>query len=280
MISKIKNIFAKYFITTFQMKEIMVENYLNENLYKNPKYQDPKKLNLHEFQVFSQNGEDGIIEEIFNRIGTTDKFFIEFGIQDGIETNCTYLLWKSWKGLWLEGSEKYVQMASKTFADEIQKQQLRIQTAFLTAENIEDLFKKYEVPKEFDLISIDIDGNDYYVWEAMKNYAPRVVVIEYNSMIPPSLGWVKSYRADETWNGTNHFNAGLKAHEILAEKKGYKLVGCNFSGCNAFFVREDLINDKFAAPYTSENHYEPARYYLVKTNGKKRGFGKYNIINR
>ncbi|WP_198170161.1 hypothetical protein [Mucilaginibacter arboris] len=85
-------------------KGITVTQFLSEHLYNNPKYANSKRLNMHEYQVFSQNGEDGIIQEIFNRIGYTNKYFIEFGVENGLECNSTNLLYKDWKGLWIEGS--------------------------------------------------------------------------------------------------------------------------------------------------------------------------------
>src|SRR5882762_10241106 len=90
------------------MYSMQVDEYLGKHLFKNPKYQSPKRLNKFEFQSFSQHGEDGIIEEIFNRIGTTNKYFIEFGVENGIESNSTYLLFKGWKGLWIEGNPGHV----------------------------------------------------------------------------------------------------------------------------------------------------------------------------
>jgi hypothetical protein len=258
-----------------QIKTLLIDNFENENLYNNPKYNNNKRLNKFEFKVFSQNGEDGIIEEIFNRISTTNKFFVEFGVQDGIETNSTYLLLKGWKGLFLEGNPKYCKEVEKNFDHLIAQKQLKIVDAFITVENIENLFDTNDVPIEMDLLSIDIDGNDYYIWETITKYKPRVVVAEYNSTIRPNIPWVVKYKSDAVWNGTMHFNASLKSWELLALKKGYKLVGCNFSGSNAFFIREDLVGDKFEAPYSAENHYEPARYHLQKRDGHRRTVGEF-----
>src|ERR1700743_1344153 len=95
-------------------KGIRVNQFLADNLFNNPRYTSSKRLNRHEYQVFSQNGEDGIIKEIFNRIGCTNKYFIEFGVENGLECNSTNLLFKEWSGLWIEGSDKfYGQMAER-----------------------------------------------------------------------------------------------------------------------------------------------------------------------
>jgi len=98
------------------------------------------------------------------------------------------------------------------------------------------------------------------VWEGLREFRPRVVVLEYNSAIPPDVDWKVRYDSKRTWNGTQNFGASLKAFEILGRQFGYSLVGCELIGANAFFVRDDLVAGKFAEPFTSENHYEPPRY--------------------
>lgn len=246
---------------------LQVAQFLESNLYQNPKYANSKRLNKHECQVFSQYGEDGIIQEIFNRIGTTNKYFIEFGVENGLESNTTNLLYKGWKGLWLEGSKTDYDKVNTTFSDMIGTGQLTIKNEFITAENIESLFKAGGAPTDLDLLSIDIDYNDYYIWEAISTYNPRVVITEYNSTFRPDTHFVVNYKADRVWDKSSYFGASLLAFEQLAEKKGYCLVGCSYAGTNAFFVRKDLVGDLFEAPYTAENHYEPTRFFLYYKAG-------------
>lgn len=121
--------------------------------------------------------------------------------------------------------------------------QLDIKNERVTAENIQDLFLKYSVPKNFDLLSIDIDYNDYWVWKSITDYFPRVVIIEFNSSIPPNESRVVPYDPDATWDGTNYFGASLLALKNLGSKKGYTLVGCDSNGVNAFFIKSDLIEN-------------------------------------
>jgi len=263
---------------TRKLMDILAEDYLDRNLFQNPKYQNPKKLNRYEFQVFSQNGEDGIIEEIFKRIGTANKFFVEFGAEDGFENNTLNLLVKGWSGLWLDGGKDHIQNIKTKFSDLIEKNRLKVLQAFVTRENIEALLKEGKVSKEFDFLGIDIDGNDYWVWKAVENYRPRVVIIEYNSLFRPDTKWVMKYNSEHSWNQTCYAGASLKSLELLGDKKGYKLVACDFLGVNAFFVREDLVKDKFLAPYTAENHYEPPRYHLSREVGHPRDFGDFESI--
>jgi hypothetical protein len=252
-------------------KALQVAQFLVENLYNHPKYKDSKRLNKYEYQSFSQYGEDGIIQEIFNRIGTTNKYFIEFGVENGLECNSLNLLYKQWQGLWIEGNPMYCQEINTRFADMIGSKQLSIKSSFITAENIEQLFESACAPAEPDMLSIDIDYNDYYIWQAITKYNPRVVVIEYNATYQPETDFVVPYNATRVWDGTSYFGASLTALERLGKLKGYSLVSCSFAGTNAFFVRNNLLNDAFEAPYTAANHYEPARYYLYHKNGHRRG---------
>jgi hypothetical protein len=249
---------------------IQVEDYLQKNLFNNPKYASPRRLNCFEYSTFSQYGEDGIIAEIFNRIGSTNQFFIEFGVENGTECNTTYLLLKGWKGLWIEGNSDHVQSISQCFKKSIEQKKLTVINSFITAENIEPLFNKGNALIEPDLLSIDIDRNDYHVWNAIINYKPRVVVIEYNAIFRPGDHFIVPYDAAASWDGSSHFGASLQSYFELGLKKGYKLVACTHAGVNAFFVREDLVKDHFEPPFTTNTHYEPARYFLYKKDGHYR----------
>jgi hypothetical protein len=253
-----------------RLSQLEIENYLDKNLYNHPKYQSSKYLNKYEFQAFSQFGEDGMITEIFRRIGTTNQYFVEFGVEDGSETNSTYLLYQGWKGLWIDGSKKNKSSIEKSFSNLIKEDKLRIIQSFITAENIESLFQQASVPAEFDLLSIDIDRNDYHVWKAIVNYKPKVVIIEYNSIFRPSVDFIVKYDPAALWDKTSNFGASLESYCKLAAEKGYKLVGCCFGGVNAFFVREDIADKHFEGPFTATNFYEPPRYFLYTKNGHPR----------
>ncbi len=234
------------------------------NLQAQPKYDDPKRLTRFEAQVFSQGGEDGILQEIFRRIGATNKTFCEFGASDGVENNSALLVMLGWGGLWMEGDGAAVDRAKVRYADAVGKGRLLVQQQFVTAENIESLLSGAKLPPEFDLLSIDIDCNDYHVWERITKYRPRVVVIEYNSTFPAGVDWVIPYDPKAVWDQrTTYFGASLSAMERLGRQKGYSLVACSLTGVNAFFVRDDLVGDKFSGPFTAEHHYEPSRLFLI-----------------
>lgn len=230
--------------------------YLNDYLYENPKYKDTKRITHYGKTLFSQNGEDGIIQEIFNRIGTENKFFVEFGVQSGIECNTTCLLLKKWNGLWIEADKKYFSLINKNFEEPIKKGQLKVKNDFVTPENIESIFNEFNIPKNFDLLSIDIDSTDYWVWKSITNYKPRLLVIEYNAAYFPPIVWIKN-RNEPIWNKDINMGASLQALHDLNKLKGYTLVGCDFNGVNAFFVRDDCYDEKlFESNTTAEYHYE------------------------
>jgi hypothetical protein len=244
-----------------------------EQAFSTPRFQDPVRLLGNGFKVYSQHDEDGIIEEIFRRIGTTDRYFVEFGVGDGIENCTTYCLLKGWTGAWIDGSADCYERLQRNMRFLLDSNRLRTLYSFITAENIETLFRQLDVPPEFDFLSIDIDRNDYWVWKAIAFYRPRVVAIEYNASFKQTVSCVVPYNPSAIWDGSNYSGASLKALENLGREKGYVLVGCNYTGVTAFFIREDLAVDHFARPFTSENHYEPPRYFVRMPNGHPPSFG-------
>lgn len=234
------------------------------------RFENEKCLEQYGYKVYSQNDEDGIIQEIFKRIGTTSKTFVEFGVQDGLESNCHYLLFKGWKGVWLEGNPQYVKVIKKKFNPSIQAGQLKCECAFITRDNINEILSgqlSFLQTQEIDLLSIDVDGNDYDIWENIQAIHPRVVIIEYNGKFPPDCTWKMAYNERHIWDGSDWHGASLKALELLGEKLGYQLVGTNLTGVNAFFVKNDLVKGKFYEPATAEELYNPLRLNIRHMNG-------------
>ena len=226
------------------------------------RYASPLRLNHSEVKAYSQCGEDGVIAEIFRRIGTTNRFFVGFGSSDGSENNTVLLLRQGWSGQWVEGDHETAERARVSFAPEVAAGQLAVTEAFITAENTDALLKTGGAPEELDLFSLDIDRNDYYVWEAVRNHRPRVAIVEYNATFPPGVDWVVDYDPAKWWDRSSKYGASLSALERLGHGKGYSLVGCELCGINAFFVRSDLVADLFESPFTAERHYEPPRFAL------------------
>lgn len=231
-----------------------------ERLAQDARHDDPRSLVRSGYRCFSQFDGDGYVDEIFRRIGTTDRSFVEFGVGDGLENNTVALLLGGWAGLWIEASGPLAAKVRTGFAEPLADGRLKLLESFVTAENIEALLDRGQVPAEPDLLSVDIDGNDYWVWRALRRFRPRAVVIEYNASLGRSARAVQPYRAEAVWDGTTAFGASLGALEDLGREKGYVLVGCDLVGVNAFFVREDLAGDRFLAPHTAERHFEPPRF--------------------
>ena len=245
---------------------------------------NPLCLESYGYKAYSQNDEDGIIEEIFARIGTTDQRFIEFGVQDGTECNTHLLLHKGWQGLWLEGDEtayrqilaKFKPVIGKAASERVMVpgiwerclgERLRVMNAFITKDNINQLLYLGGMEGSVDLLSIDVDGNDYHIWQTIRQVDPRVVVIEYNGKFPPSVEWKMGYDPGHVWLQSDWHGASLKALEKLGKSLGYQLVGTDMRGVNAFFVKQELAAGKFAEPATTEYLYNPLRLGLSYANG-------------
>jgi len=229
--------------------------------------QPPPYLDSFGYKVYSQNDEDGIIHEIFKRIGTTNKTFVEFGVEDGLVSNGHFLLFTGWHGLWIEGNEKDVKKIREYFSEPLSTKQLTTVCAFITAENINKIIEENGIKGAIDLLSIDIDGNDYWVWKAINCIQPRVVVIEYNAKFPPPCEWIMEYDANHIWDWSDKQGASLKSFELLGNELGYRLVGTTTNGINAFFVKKELANDLFPEPATAENLYHPGDYGFVISGG-------------
>ena len=187
---------------------------------------------------YSQTIEDGIIEGIFKNIGTTNKYFVEFGAWDGtfLSNTGNLRINEKWDGLLMEGN--------KQKADQYDY----VQHEFITAENINELFGKYNVPKEFDLLSIDLDGNDYWIWKALDEtkFKARVVIVEFNANIPNQLEPLAvkySPELDTTDPSIYYYSATIAAWKNLAELKGYSLI-YRVNNHNLFFVDTSLLHEE------------------------------------
>jgi hypothetical protein len=211
--------------------------------------------------VCSQNGEDGVTAEIFRRIGHGRRVFAEIRIGDGVENNTAFFFSLGWTGFWMDAEPPRVRLT------DAESQTLRFHRSFVTRENIAEQFTALGVPVDLDLLSIDIDQNTHYIWEAIPAWRARVVIVEYNATIPPSVDWRAAYGATRVWDGTASFGGSLKTFEKLGRDLGYALVHCEIVGSNAFFVRSDLLADHFLGPVDSETHFEPPRFELIYQGG-------------
>lgn len=196
-----------------------------------------------EFKAFSQWGEDGIIQYLIHRIPIADRSFIEFGVEDYTESNTRFLLMNDhWRGLVIDGSEHNVRYIKN---DRIYwRHNLSAQRHFITRDNINRILMTSGFVDDVGLLSIDIDGNDYWVWDAIDIITPRIVVCEYNgtfgSKYAVTVPYDETFERSEAHFSCLYYGASLPALCILAKQKGYDFVGSNSAGSNAFFVRSDL----------------------------------------
>ena len=202
------------------------------------------------FREFSGTDEDGILLYIFSLIGVQNKTVVDIGAALPQGSNSANLLINhGWTGLLIEGSINAVLKAREFYLKhpETSNYPPKIIQAWITAENINDIILEAALPKQVDLLSIDIDGIDYWVLEAIDSVSPRVITVEYQDILGPERAWVVPYRPDfnpasyeANLNEPNYLGASLPAFTKLANRKGYRLVGCNRYGFNAFFVRSDI----------------------------------------
>ncbi len=211
-------------------------------------------LGLFENKVFSQNGEDGITMKLIELIyesNNDQKFYVEFGVEDGKECNTRILREKyNWKGLQMDGC--------------YENDRINLKKEFIIKENIVELFRKYNVPQNINILSVDIDFNDFYcLKEILHNYVCDIFICEYNGSHLANEDKIVIYNKNRVWDGTNYFGTSLLSLYKLGKKYNYQLVYCNKNGINCFFVHNDIIknkNLKFKNVDDIEKIYKPAGY--------------------
>jgi hypothetical protein len=216
--------------------------------------------------VYSQNFEDAIIAEIYSRIGEESRVFVEIGVETGVQCNTRALLERGWTGVWIDGDEQAVEVANENVAPYIASGALKILSLLVTPENARSAILAQIGSKPIDFLSVDVDYHTSNIWRAI-DLPHRVACIEYNANYPPTIEWEAPYDPARVWDGTNQYGASLKKLETIGSAKELLLVGCELHGVNAFFVRDDLVGNKFLPPYTAERHFEPPRYELIAPRG-------------
>jgi len=203
-----------------------------------------KQFNDNEFQVFSQWGEDGLIQHLIQNVAIDNPIFVEFGVETYKESNTRFLLTNNnWSGLVIDGLEANIETIKK---DPIYwKYNLKTECAFIDKDNINELIRKNGISGDIGLLSVDIDGNDYWVWEAIDVVNPRIVICEYNSIYGAEKSVTVPYNPNFSRTDAHYSNlywgASVNAFASLANSKGYALVGSNSAGNNLFFVRRDVM---------------------------------------
>lgn len=193
-----------------------------------------KQLNEYAWNVYSQRGEDGIIARLIELLHSTPQWCVEFGAWDGKHLSNTHaLIQAGWSGVFIEGNPTRFKSLQQTYAKNPKTYNICTYVGFQSPSDLDSILAKTPIPKDFGVLSIDIDGNDYHVWEAVREYHPSIIVIEYNPTIPPTIDFVQPK------NPRINQGNSLKALVRLGIEKGYELVAT--TSLNAFFVRKDLF---------------------------------------
>ena len=207
----------------------------------------PGPLWQHEFKVFSQWGEDGIVQFLINNLTIANHTFIEFGVEDFSESNCRFLMMKDqWRGYVIDGSPANMERLRSSYF--FWQSALNCKASFITRENVASLLDESGFDKNLGILSVDIDGVDFHVLEALVEWRPAILIVEYNDAFgwesPVSVPYDPAFVRLQKHPSNQYWGANLPAFHHLADQRGYALVGTNSVGSNAFFVRRELLNDR------------------------------------
>jgi len=225
------------------------ENILAFHLSKPPLIE--RDLTNKEVTLYCESGEDGILFELFAEFGATNKFYVEFGAENGTQCNTRAL-------------KEYAGFHGVLFDMNFENPDIGLYKHAVSSENVVELFQQYNVPIEPDLLSVDIDSHDFYVLhEILKVYKPRIFVCEYNATYLPHEDMVV-LKDDVIFNG-NYFGASILSFYKLAKKYNYSLVYANEKGVNLFFVRNDVMQKSI---FTIKNTNDIEKIYRTPKYGK------------
>jgi hypothetical protein len=215
---------------------------------------DSAPIRGHEFSIYSQEGVDGLLLHIFSKIGVARRRFVEIGCGDGRECNTANLsLNLGWSGTLIDADQLKIASARQFYGRMLRHKsaEVNILESRLTRENVNQVVAGPGVAGEIDLLSIDIDGNDYWIWKELSVVEPRVVVIEYNASFGPEEALVVPYDPEfdcfQAHPSGFYHGASLAAVTKLGAAKGYALIAVESQGVNALFVRQDLAKGVFPA---------------------------------
>lgn len=231
-----------------------------------PSHRDMLGLERYEFKVFSQHGEDGLLRKLFLEIGFHTKTFLEFGFGPTENNSLRLVLKEGFGGTFIDGQKASVDLFNHA-ARTLGMKRVKALNAFLHLDNLEAVVAGAGLPLDIDLLSIDVDGNDYWFWEKLSCVSPRMVVIEYNASLGDRLSWSTPYdpqfdRLHKHASGL-YCGASLSALEKLGRHKGYRLVACESHGVNAVFVRDDCMTPNIP-PLSVTEAFRPHRSRLQR----------------
>ena len=240
-----------------QLKELAARSLVNQ-IKAHGRYD---RIHDAEFKVYSQFGDDGIIQYLVNNVEVESRTFVEFGVENYTESNTRFLLVNdNWRGLVIDGDEANVRYIK---GDDIYwRHDLTAVHSFVDKSNINEIIAANGFSGPLGILSIDIDGNDYWLWEAITVAEPAIVIVEYNSVFGPeravTIPYDPAFRRTAAHPSNLYAGCSLKALCLLAGQKGYAFVGSNSSGNNAYFVREDKVGN--IRRHTVESGYVESRF--------------------
>lgn len=218
-------------------------------------------IQIAEFSVFSQWGDDGIIDFLSQYLDFEHQTFLEFGVENYEEANTRFLLMhRNWRGFVIDGSENNITAIKNS--DLYWKHELSAVASFITKENINQLIENNGFAQKIDLLHIDIDGNDYHIWEAIHAISPTLVIVEYNSIFgsdkPYTIPYNPNFERSKAHYSYLYCGASLLSLCDLASEKGYVFIGCNSAGNNAYFVKKG--KEKNLTTYTCEEAFVQSKF--------------------
>lgn len=228
-----------------------------------PDIPDDAPLTGFELRAFSQNGEDGVLLELLRRAGEGSRTFVEFGAGDGRENSTLFLAdVLGWAGLYIEGDAARAARLQAKYADTA----IEVKCEIVTPDTIDDIFESAGVPAEPDVLSIDVDGPDYWIWSGLRRHRPRILLIEYNASLGTGSALVQPRDRQDDFDRTAYGGASITALRSLGARKGYRLVHTEMTGNNAFFVRDDQPG---TYPAPERVPLRPPNHYLTGTGHRR-----------
>lgn len=230
------------------------------------------RLEAAERRVYSQHGEDGVIAELLQHVPATYRYVVEFGAYDGVtmSNSRNLIAHGGWSALLIEGDPRFYRRLAALYR---RSPQVTTLNTFITPENINALFAAAGVPKDFDVLSIDVDSIDYYLWQALTEFQPKIVVIEYNASIPPDREYVVPRAQALQLSGTSREGASIRSLYRLGREKGYRLVYSELSGANLFFVHEAYRASLDPIGLAPEELYQPPQFGVLAGGAAPNGRG-------
>ena len=292
-IKKIRDLLTRNSLIEGEKYKILMGRILS-NQIKNEELQ-LNSIQDVEFSVFSQFGDDGIIQWLIQNLDIPNKTFIEFGVEDFSESNSRFLMMNdNWSGFVMDGSELNIKILKSSYY--YWKYDLTCKAVFITKDNINNLIEEQKFQREVGLLHIDIDGNDYHIWKEIDVIEPIIVIVEFNGIFgkdrPLSVIYDENFIRSNAHYSNLLFGSSIKSLYELALEKGYSFIGCNSGGNNAYFVRNDKLND-VVRPVTLEQGYIESKFresrdknnnlsFLNKAKGREllKGVDIYNTMTK